>query len=654
MKSNKVDLRTSFFAFLILGVLFIFNQSIDAQLFEDFSVYVNRYPSKPYVRLQDNVELEVMLDKFGKPYFKIKETSIKLVLKDNCEDLSEFRNYYNATDEIIKTVAYSIVTENGKERKIMTPALKKTTEQDNSSYFDDSYSMVGYFPAIAKGTKLYSYNEYVSHLAYNGYKFYFGESAPVESSGISVTVPENIKMICRLAGKDTSLVKYSVSQKGKMTTYTWKCEQLKDYAHDRLAPTVRYYIPHLCINIASFEQKDKFENVMGNIDDLYRWEKEKLKNTNQPLSPIVKLLADSIISGCKTPVEKVKAIYRWVQDEIKYVAIEDGDNGFVPQEATTIINRRYGDCKDKSVLLTSLLRSIGEKASLACVGTRLLPYTFTKYPMVATANHLICIWWDSNNTPIPLDGTTRHLGIFNVPASIQGKECLILKDQNDFIVYRIPIDTPDKNMVIDTMNLKIVGNQLHVNGLLLLNNEEKSELMYDIEGKNDVQKLDAISNYLDFAGNKIQIQKYVFDGLTDPEQQLKLQYEIILPDYCIVAGDRLYVNMNLYNQYSQIDIKNDRSIPLEAERIFTHTITSKLEIPNTYDLSGLPEKSEFNHPLFGFKINYKLDKNVIVQETKLWIGFQVVDNEELVAFKDMIQSLKRAYRKTVMFQKKKN
>lgn len=652
MKCSNTVLTFVQFVFLLSVSLFLLGIRVAAQSPTDFQMYKDRYPSQPFVRLQDNADVEIIADKQGKPIFKIRETNKLLVLTDNCNEVSETRDYYSLRDEILKSEAYSLVPENGKYRKIMVPDPKKTTERDDNNYFDDSYCMVRHFPAITKGAVLYKYNEYLSHDTDFGYTFHFGETAPVESTGLTLTVPDNVQLVWRYAGKDTTLIKHTVTQKGNMTTHSWTCERLKGYYHDNLAPSARYYRPHLIVNIAGYDYKGKHTNVMGTLDDFCKWEYEKLKNTNVNLSPVVVQLADSITRYCTTRVDKVKAIYRWVQDNIKYVAIEDGDNGFIPQEATTVIARRYGDCKDKSSVITALLRSVGEKASLACVGTRSLPYSFTHYPMVASANHLIAIWWDTDNRPVPLDGTSRHLGIGHVPAFIQGKECLIVKGPNDCMVYRIPVNLPEQNIKADTLILKTDKTRLYGSGLAVLTGEEKSELMHYIESKNETQLKDAITGFLDFAGNKMEVSRFSFNGLDNPEMPLSLRYDISLPDYCIATGDRLYVNMNLHQLLANIDIKPDRTIPVESERNFTQRITTKVDIPDGYTLIGLPEKSEFMQPLFGYTISYEQQGGSVVQHTEIKLGFQVLDDKAMMDFGEMIKSLKKAYRKTVVFQKK--
>ena len=55
----------------------------------------------------------------------------------------------------------------------------------------------------------------------------------------------------------------------------------------------------------------------------------------------------------------MKALARFVQHDIRYVAIELGIGGFQPHPAAEVFAHHYGDCKDKATLLSSMLRQIG-------------------------------------------------------------------------------------------------------------------------------------------------------------------------------------------------------------------------------------------------------------------------------------------------------
>ncbi|MEW8688846.1 MAG: DUF3857 and transglutaminase domain-containing protein [Candidatus Thiodiazotropha sp.] len=59
----------------------------------------------------------------------------------------------------------------------------------------------------------------------------------------------------------------------------------------------------------------------------------------------------------------------FVQNEIRYLGLELGENSHRPREPREVLNKRYGDCKDKSLLLATLLRQQGIRAWPALVST---------------------------------------------------------------------------------------------------------------------------------------------------------------------------------------------------------------------------------------------------------------------------------------------
>lgn len=64
---------------------------------------------------------------------------------------------------------------------------------------------------------------------------------------------------------------------------------------------------------------------------------------------------------------KISAALQWVQSEIRYFSLALGESSHRPYPPETVLQRRYGDCKDKSLLLISLLRELGIEARAALV-----------------------------------------------------------------------------------------------------------------------------------------------------------------------------------------------------------------------------------------------------------------------------------------------
>ena len=63
--------------------------------------------------------------------------------------------------------------------------------------------------------------------------------------------------------------------------------------------------------------------------------------------------------------DQITAAIQYVQDEFRYVADGIGIGGYVPRSPSRVLELGYGDCKDKSLLLVTILRELGYEASVA-------------------------------------------------------------------------------------------------------------------------------------------------------------------------------------------------------------------------------------------------------------------------------------------------
>ena len=69
------------------------------------------------------------------------------------------------------------------------------------------------------------------------------------------------------------------------------------------------------------------------------------------------------------PEKRLLAALRFVQDDVRYMGIELGPYSHTPTQPSVVFDRRFGDCKDKSLLLTTILNSLGIEARPALVNT---------------------------------------------------------------------------------------------------------------------------------------------------------------------------------------------------------------------------------------------------------------------------------------------
>ncbi|MFS7241590.1 DUF3857 domain-containing protein [Serratia proteamaculans] len=106
------------------------------------------------------------------------------------------------------------------------------------------------------------------------------------------------------------------------------------------------------------------------------------------VTPAIQTLADQITSGISDRREQTAALYRWVAQNIRYVAVYLGNGGLEPNPAQSILDNHYGDCKDHVVLLEALLAAKGIVSSPVLIGMDEGPVLPT-VPLLGRFNHAI-------------------------------------------------------------------------------------------------------------------------------------------------------------------------------------------------------------------------------------------------------------------------
>lgn len=107
------------------------------------------------------------------------------------------------------------------------------------------------------------------------------------------------------------------------------------------------------------------------------------------LGPALRAKAAVIEQNAGSRAEKVLAALRLVQGDIRYMGVEIGAGSFVPTAPDTVYDRRFGDCKDKTLLLLSLLRHLGIDAQAALVNTTITRGIGDLQPTPAAFNHVL-------------------------------------------------------------------------------------------------------------------------------------------------------------------------------------------------------------------------------------------------------------------------
>ena len=105
------------------------------------------------------------------------------------------------------------------------------------------------------------------------------------------------------------------------------------------------------------------------------------------------------------PLERAVAALRLVQDEVAYMLNGMEGGNYIPQTPAETWDKRYGDCKAKTLLLLAMLREMGIEAEAVVVSSRVGDAVPTMLPMPAAFDHVI-VHAVIDGTDYWLDGTS--------------------------------------------------------------------------------------------------------------------------------------------------------------------------------------------------------------------------------------------------------
>lgn len=102
-----------------------------------------------------------------------------------------------------------------------------------------------------------------------------------------------------------------------------------------------------------------------------------------------------------------RAAVMLVQDEVRYMGIETGPYSHKANTPDKVFKQRYGDCKDKSLLLASVLNAGGIEAHMALLNTDLLDKIDDYIPSPAIFDHAVVVA-TVNNKQVWVDATMSN------------------------------------------------------------------------------------------------------------------------------------------------------------------------------------------------------------------------------------------------------
>jgi len=631
-------------------IFLIIIKPLFAQNISEYDYFFQKYTENDAVTISLEINVDISIEG-SKPKIVSNFREESIILSKRISLLSQ--DYVNYSDlvKLLDIDAYSLIPENNKYKKIKVNEIEDYIDRDKGVFFDDSRTRKLIYPGLKQGAKtVLNYTlSYEEPWIWGTYTFTNG-SLPVEKMLLTINYPENISLKWKIFYDDSSRVNVSEEKRGKNCKLIFSANSLPKFNVASNGPPAKWYIPTLLVGISSFkDKKDNIFEMMSSNKSMYKWYNSMVKSTKNTILPEMKNLVDSLTKDLENETEKVERIYYWCQENIRYVAFEDGYAGFIPKSAQEVFLKRYADCKGVSNFLKTLLEIADIKSYLTWVGTYHIPYLRSEFAGKPVDNHMIVTYIDKYGKYYFLDATHDFLNI-NFPSSfIQSKEAIIGIDDTKFEIVKIPTVDYKNNVEIDNAILKIQNNLLIGTGKIQLNGYNHFDFGDNIKN-NPYQKVkDIFKANFSKGNNKFILDTLIVNNYSDRNNALTVDYSFSIPDYIFVNGNNIFVNLNLIKKsyHKPIQIENRQCGLFFEFKEFSKSYY-ELEIPDGYVVEFVPENISEINELFGFSIKYRVSENKIIFEKEIFTNFLLLPFDKLELWNETMKKLYISQNKSIL------
>ncbi len=614
----------------------------------DFTANLNswktQFPKEDFIAYSHKEIVSFTLNTDPKPgAAKVKATINTEIILVPVKDFQKYGDALFYNDEIsidnIKVI-------NAKGKEIVLQKLCGSYQQEDIFHSDSKVCSIK-FPMEEKGKAIsFSYQNNFRDVKFLT-SLYFHNAMPAVEKIIEFRIPAWLETDLREFNFSKTGIEKTTVKENEITRITYSMKNVAGFHRESSSPHHSISYPHIiCVNKA-FTENGQRKALFESVKDLYGWYHSVCSSIgNEPSA--LKEKTFSLTASKKTDIEKIEAIFYWVQDNIRYIAFEDGIMGFKPDAAQNVLSKKYGDCKGKANLLKEMLKLAGYDARLTWIGTSDLPYDYT-LPSLAVDNHMICTVI-LNGKRYFLDGTEDYIALNDYAQRIQGKQVLI-EDGEKYIIDKIPDFAADRNKVKSVTKMSIAESSLKGNMAVEYNGESKIMLQRVYSSIRNENKKDALSAFLKKSNDNIEVSNIKEPDFNNRQKALLVNFDFTANNQVTKTGNELYVVMDWDKDFSSMEFDDERKNDYAFRQKYYLTSQTELLIPDGYKVDYLPGSFKKSTSEYSFEGSFVNKGKSIVYTKTIIINKPILHKTNFGEWNSFIKDINKFYNDQVVLVK---
>ncbi len=384
--------------------------------------------------------------------------------------------------------------------------------------------------------------------------------------------------------------------------WLWSVEDIAALRPERAMPPWRGIAGRMVVSLLPPSGSDA---MLRSWNDLGAWYAD-LARGRREASPQIRQKVAELTASVPSMLGKIQALATFVQDDIRYVAIELGIGGHQPHPAAEIFEHRYGDCKDKATLLAAMLGEIGVESYYVIINTERGSVTAATPPNLDFNHAILAVVLPAGVDDAKLraqltdpglgrllffDPTDPLTPLGRLRGALQANYGLLVTHDGGQLV-ELPQLAPNANSVDRTAKMTLDDKgTLRGDVREVWIGDRAAEQRYALRSaKLDTDQIRPVESLAAASFTNFQILKASVSNLHAADQPFEWHYELEVDGYAKVAGDLLLVRPRLLGTKSSalLETKEPRRYPVEFDAPMRDSDVFEIALPAGYAIDELP------------------------------------------------------------------
>jgi len=537
----------------------------------------------------------------------------------------------------IKDVEAVVYDASGKQiTKIKESKFKDVSAVDGSTLYSDSrYKYYSYTPAQYPYTVVLTYETETKNTGELRSQWTFLNDFKISTEKSSITINFNTPDL-KPAIKEMNFEGLNIEKKESSGSISYEAKQIPAIRDESMSPSFIDIAPHIKIRPVIF-QYEGFDANISDWNDLGRWMHSNLLAGRDELPEAVKDRARAMVQGVDDDLEKAKIIYKYVQDNTRYISVQVGIGGMQPISAIEVDRVKYGDCKGLSNYTKALLKAVGVEAYYTHVEAGPVKVDFDEeFPDLAQGNHVI-LAIPYNNKYYWIDCTSQIHPFGFIGDFTDGRKVFIIKPDGGEIV--------ETTSYVNEQNYQSTFGQyaMHEDGSISGTIAIRTKgIQYDDRFGLEHQPKDKIAkHYKDYWDNinNLNVKAYQFTNDRDTIV-FKESVSVSAVNYASKSGNRMLFTANAFNNNKYIPKRyRNRKLPFQVQRGFLDEDVIVIKLPDGYKVEALPENIQIENDFGLYSCTYEKALGEIIYKRKFLVKSGKYPNSEYEAYRQFMKDV---------------